>query len=89
MREVIWEKNSLKSLSRCVRNETNSITLGNRATQSALVTPHLLGMQERAFPEARKGMDGVQKGLGEAMVIGQAEGIHVHLIGCTPHVLPY
>lgn len=28
---------------------------------------------ERTFPEARKGMGGVEKGLGDAMMSGQAE----------------
>ena len=69
MREVIWEKNSLKSLSRCVRNEGQIapfwvIEHAERPGDS----PPAWNAGERTFPEARKGMDGVEKGLGEAPV---------------------
>lgn len=72
--EVIWEKNSLKSLSRCVRNEGQIASLWViEHAECPGDSPPAWNAGERAFPEARKGMDGVQKGLGEAMVIGQAE----------------
>lgn len=76
MREVIWEKNALKSLSRCVRNEGQTAPLWVIETEHAECpgdSPPAWNAGERTFPEARKGMDGVEKGLGEGMVIGQAE----------------
>lgn len=73
MREVILEKNSLKPLSRCVRNEGQTAPLWVMETECPGELPPAWNAGERTFSEARKGMDGLEKGLGEGMVIGQAE----------------